>query len=211
MHERIQDAMTYVRQFGRPDLFITFTCNTKWSEVTDALLPGQKATARHDIITRVFRLKLVKMMALLSKQEVFGPMRCFMYSIEWQKRGLPHAHILLWLKEKIHPSKIDSFISAEIPAQNDDKQLHDVITSHMVHGPCESLNWNCPCMTDVVRNGKRIKECSKHFPKQFLEDTQTGHDGYPLYRRRKPQDGGHTAEKTIRSGNCNTTMTIDNR
>ncbi|GFW40730.1 ATP-dependent DNA helicase [Trichonephila clavipes] len=31
MHERTQDAMTYVRHFGRPDLFITFTCNPKWS------------------------------------------------------------------------------------------------------------------------------------------------------------------------------------
>lgn len=29
MHERTQDAMTYVRHYGRPDLFITFTCNTK--------------------------------------------------------------------------------------------------------------------------------------------------------------------------------------
>ena len=27
MHERTQDAMTYVRTYGRPDLFITFTCN----------------------------------------------------------------------------------------------------------------------------------------------------------------------------------------
>ena len=29
MHEQIQDVMTYVRHYGRPDLFITFTCNTK--------------------------------------------------------------------------------------------------------------------------------------------------------------------------------------
>ena len=27
MHDRTQDAMTYVRNYGRPDLFITFTCN----------------------------------------------------------------------------------------------------------------------------------------------------------------------------------------
>ena len=27
MHERTQDAMSYVRHYGRPDLFITFTCN----------------------------------------------------------------------------------------------------------------------------------------------------------------------------------------
>lgn len=27
MHEYAQDAMSYVRHYGRPDLFITFTCN----------------------------------------------------------------------------------------------------------------------------------------------------------------------------------------
>ncbi|KAL8580062.1 hypothetical protein ACOMHN_065111 [Nucella lapillus] len=34
MHERTQDAMTYVRRFGRPDKFITFTCNPMWLEIT---------------------------------------------------------------------------------------------------------------------------------------------------------------------------------
>jgi hypothetical protein len=27
MHQYTQDAMSYVRKYGRPDLFITFTCN----------------------------------------------------------------------------------------------------------------------------------------------------------------------------------------
>lgn len=42
MHERAQDAMTYVRCKGRPDLFITFTCNPKWIEFKYVLFPGQK-------------------------------------------------------------------------------------------------------------------------------------------------------------------------
>ncbi|KAK3888552.1 hypothetical protein Pcinc_007404 [Petrolisthes cinctipes] len=210
MHERIQDARTYVRQYGRPDLFITFTCNPKWPEITEAILPGQKANQRHDITARVFRLKMGKVMALLTKQDIFGPVRCFMYSIKWQKRDLPHAHILLLLKEKIHPSRIYYFISAEIPAPDKDHHLRDIVTSHMVHGPCGSLNINSPCMNEVIRNGTRIKECSKNFPKEFLKDTQTGHDGYPLYRRRKSGDGGYTAEKTLGSGSCRGTFTVDN-
>ena len=33
-----QNAMTIVRRkFGKPDLFITFTCNPKWEEITGAL------------------------------------------------------------------------------------------------------------------------------------------------------------------------------
>ncbi|KAH8267063.1 hypothetical protein KR044_003170 [Drosophila immigrans] len=33
MHEYAQDAMTYVRNYGTPDLFSTFTCNPKWMEI----------------------------------------------------------------------------------------------------------------------------------------------------------------------------------
>ena len=44
MHERTQDAMTYLRNYGRPDLFITFTCNAKWNEIQAELFPGQLYT-----------------------------------------------------------------------------------------------------------------------------------------------------------------------
>lgn len=97
MHEYAQDAMTYVRHYGRPDLFITFTCNPKWPEITQLLLPGQTSSDRHDITARVFKQKLKTIMDFIVKHNVFGQSRCWMYSVEWQKRGLPHAHILLWL------------------------------------------------------------------------------------------------------------------
>ena len=34
--ERQQDAMAYVRKFGRPDLFITVTTNREWPEILDS-------------------------------------------------------------------------------------------------------------------------------------------------------------------------------
>ncbi len=58
MQEYIQDAMTYVRHYGRPDLFITFTCNPNWEEILSLLLPGQQSIHRHDITARVFKQKL---------------------------------------------------------------------------------------------------------------------------------------------------------
>ena len=33
MHEYAQDVIAYVRLYGRPDLFITFTCNQSWDEI----------------------------------------------------------------------------------------------------------------------------------------------------------------------------------
>ncbi|CAE1250270.1 unnamed protein product [Acanthosepion pharaonis] len=35
MHARTQDAMIYVRKYGRPDLFVTFTCNPKCCHNSD--------------------------------------------------------------------------------------------------------------------------------------------------------------------------------
>ncbi|XP_071579388.1 uncharacterized protein [Temnothorax nylanderi] len=186
MYERTQDAITYVRYHGRPDLFITFTCNPKWKDITDALLPGQKTHDRHDIIARVFHLKVKKMMALLNKGSLFGKVCCYMYSVEWQKRGLPHIHILLWLEQRIFSDMIDKVICAEIPDPLKDSLLHNIVKANMIHGPCGGLNYNSPCM----KEGR----CSKRYPRIFKNDTQTGGDGYPQYRRRSPADGGYTVE-----------------
>ena len=115
-----------------------------------------------------------------------------MYTIEWQKRGLPHSHSLVWLKEKLHPDRIDTVITSELADNELDPLLFHTISTQMVHGPCGHLNRNAPCMQD----GK----CIKRFPRPFLQDTQTGQDGYPLYRRCMPENGDQTCKLKIRGG-----------
>ncbi len=199
MHQRTQDAMAYVRKFGRPDLFITFTCNPKWEDIQQNLFHGQSRTDRHDIIARVFHQKQKKLLWLLKDGKIFGDLHAWLYTIEWQKRGLPHCHTLIWCKNKIQPEDIDCLICAELPDPEEDPELYSTIKTQMVHGPCGIFNHNSPCMED----GK----CSKRFPKQLLQETQTGRDGYPLYRRCKPEDGGHTAKLKVRGKE----VEIDNR
>lgn len=199
MHQRTQDAFCYVRKYGRPDLFITFTTNPKWDEITNELFTGQLASDRHDVVSRVFKQKLKKLMNLLVKVKIFGCVRCFMYSVEWQKRGLPHAHILIWLETKIRAEQIDDVIRAELPDQEVDLELFDVVKTHMVHGPCGSYNPRSPCMKNGI--------CSKRFPKSFTTDTITGEDGYPFYRRRSPENGG--IRTTIQSRT--NSFDVDNR
>ncbi|XP_045500045.1 uncharacterized protein LOC123697545 [Colias croceus] len=189
MHERTQDAFCYVRKYGRPDLFITVTTNPKWDEITRELLEGQAPHDRHDIIARVFHLKLKSMIDLFTKDNIFGEVLCYMYSVEWQKRGLPHAHILLWLKDKVRPNDVDSLISAEIPSPIADSELYDIVKTHMIHGPCGAFNVNSSCMQDG--------RCTKRYPKALVEETVTGHDGYPKYRRRSRDTGGFTVEKRV--------------
>jgi len=106
MHQLYQDAMALVRKQGKPDLFITMTSNPKWPEVTAELLPGQSASDRPDIVERVFKLKLDALKQDLVQNGVFGRVVADIHVVEWQNRGLPHAHILLevnklcvyWLK-----------------------------------------------------------------------------------------------------------------
>jgi hypothetical protein len=51
-------------------------------------------------------------MDVMTKGEVFGTTIYHMYTTQWQKRGIPHAHILLWLQQKLRPTDIDHLISA---------------------------------------------------------------------------------------------------
>ena len=71
-------------------------------------------------------------------------MRYSMYSLEWQKRGLPHIHILLWLSEKVKLSQIDCAICAGLPYPQDDPILDATVTKQMIQGPCGTLDQQSP-------------------------------------------------------------------
>ena len=141
MHEMYQDAMAIIRKRGKPDLFVTFTCNPKWREISDELNPGEQANDRPDIVTRVFRLKLKALMDEILNGHVLGKVTGNVWVVEFQKRGLPHAHILLILDGESRPmtaTGYDKFSCAEIPDPVTHPRLHGLIATNMVHGPCDT-------------------------------------------------------------------------
>ncbi|KAH7657562.1 DNA helicase protein [Dioscorea alata] len=181
MFEKYQDVMAICRFFGYPKLFITFTCNPRWSEITDTLssILGQRPEDRPDIISRVFRIKVRHLMDDLIKNHHFGPVKAVVYTVEFQKRGLPHVHILLWLEKEsgiMTASEIDKIVSAELPDKRSDPIGYDAVSSFMIHGPCGLANSQAPCM----EHGK----CKKFYPKAFRNSTTIDEDGFPQYRRR---------------------------
>jgi hypothetical protein len=100
------------------------------------------------------------------------------YTIEFQKHGLPHAHILLWLDERDKlesPDSINSVISAELPDHRQFPKLYSTVCKFMIHGPC-GVGTYSPCMKD--------RRCSKFYPKKFVSRTSFDQSGYPIYRRR---------------------------
>ena len=157
----------------------------KWPEILSGLKEGQSVQTKKD-----------QLMQDLKTGFIFGKVVAHMNVIEFQKRGLPHVHILIILSKderNMSPDFVDSVVCAELPPDPEDtndpeeriqrQRLQDIIFSNMIHGPCGAANPNCSCM----ENGR----CTKNFPKEFQKMTSVDQDNnYASYRRRSPQDGG---------------------
>ena len=75
----------------------------------------------------------------LLKLEILGRVKAHTATIEFQKRGLPHAHILLIMDAECKPKRtdmIDSIVSTEIPDRDTNPKLYEIITTQNIHGPC---------------------------------------------------------------------------
>uniref|UniRef100_A0A8I6XX36 ATP-dependent DNA helicase n=1 Tax=Hordeum vulgare subsp. vulgare TaxID=112509 RepID=A0A8I6XX36_HORVV len=186
MKRRHMDAMSIVHTYGKPDIFLTMTCNPKWEEISNELLPGQTAQDRPDLVARVFYGKLEAMKELLFKKHILGVVVAYVYVVEFQKRGLPHAHFQLIMDASyklVVPEQYDRVISAELPDKHKYPELYALVVKHMMHGPCGALNPNNVCMQQ--------NKCKCRYPRAFNENTAQGKDSYPVYRHR---DDGHRAK-----------------
>lgn len=84
-----------------------------------------------------------------------------MYVIEFQKRGLPHVHMLICLdsvSKRNLKANADKFVSAKIPDPVLDPVGYAAVKEFIIHGPCGLQNMKSPCMKDC----KYIR----HFPKK---------------------------------------------
>ncbi|XP_076939461.1 uncharacterized protein LOC143608215 [Bidens hawaiensis] len=181
MYKHYQDALAICRVHGKPQYFITFTCNVKWPEIERYLsrYPSLKSQDRPDIIARVFHIKLRLFLKFVKTRKVFGDITADLYTVEFQKRGLPHCHILLWVAPTSvikDACDVDKFISAEIPDPSVDHHLYKIVIDLMIHGPCGLLKPNSQCMVSG--------SCSKNFPKHYEPETYFDDNGHIHYRRR---------------------------
>ena len=189
MAQEYMDAMAIKRKKGSLDYFITMTTNPKWNEIVSSLPRDangtllQTATDRPDLVARVFKMKLDELLKDLFERKVFGEVAGYAWTIEYQKRGLPHVHILLILQDdedKPRTSEhVDRVVSCLIPDKAVDPELHKLVAEHMIHGPCGDLNPHCPCMNHPKNPGK----CAKGFPFPHCDHTIVDSDGYPVYKR----------------------------
>uniref|UniRef100_A0A452YMX3 Helitron helicase-like domain-containing protein n=1 Tax=Aegilops tauschii subsp. strangulata TaxID=200361 RepID=A0A452YMX3_AEGTS len=83
MKRRQMDAMALVQTYGKPDIFLTMTCNPSWEEILNELLPGQTPQDRPDLVARVFRAKLETMKEMLFKKHILGVVVAHAYVVEF--------------------------------------------------------------------------------------------------------------------------------
>jgi hypothetical protein len=196
MNQLFQDSMAICRAFSKPDIFLTMTANPNWPEIQNALLEEESMDGGHrkkqssydrpDIVARVFEQKKNAVIKEI-KNGIFGKAVAHIHTIEFQKRGLPHMHLLIFLDpaDKIRDAHdIDSIVSAQIPDPVTQPLLYETVTSSMVHGPCGDIKPRAKCMVD--------RKCSKRYPKEFREHTVMNQNGYPDYAR---PNNGRTVQK----------------
>ncbi|XP_075074469.1 uncharacterized protein LOC142162063 [Nicotiana tabacum] len=152
------------------------TCNPSWPEIKEHLSQTDEVQNKHDLVSRVFRAKVEELKTDILKRQVFGRVAGFMYTIEFQKRGLPHAHFLIILADEhklLTPESYDRFVCAELPDSKKDCDLYSLVIKHMMHGPCGKLNPTNICMKN--------NNCKFKYPKDFAEQTLKGKNSYPIY------------------------------
>ena len=205
-----EDALAVVNRKGKPHVMLTVTCNPLWSEIVDNLEPNQSASDRPDLCCRVFKIKLGEIMKELKSGNVFGPYDYHMYTIEFQKRGLPHAHIVARFKGDgpNTPDLMDSWVWAQLPSASiAEGRLREKVLKFMVHRHCGANNPNSPCM-ETNRQSRR-KYCNKYYPQPFRSTaTVNEKSGRAEYKR---TDNGDTATIRQKVEDVWKDVTIDNQ
>jgi len=213
MQQLYQDSMAIVRHFGKPSLFITITANPKWVEIENELLPNQSAADRPDLVARVFNLKVRDLVDQIRHKEVFGPWlgSSWVWTIEYQKRGLPHLHLLVFLttdNQFLTAVNLDGFISTELPSTDDaiSQELRGIIEKTIVHTHYVAHNGSVLCMQGL--DPFSLQTCRKGYPRAFQEETIIDNDGYPTYPRR---DTGQSYMLSVRRSGEDISALVDNR
>ncbi|KAL4349642.1 hypothetical protein AHAS_Ahas10G0062400 [Arachis hypogaea] len=132
-----KDAFAICRYAGYPNYFIIMTCYPEWDEIKREVTPiGLKAEDRPDILCRVFKIKLDGLIDDLKEEKIFCKILGYVCTIEFQKRGLTPAHILLFMSNKFKPQisdDIDKHITVEIPDENERPNLHGTVQNYMFY------------------------------------------------------------------------------
>jgi hypothetical protein len=183
--EQVSDSLAIAAAYGNPSFFITMTCNPDWPEIRSQLRPGQDFTDIPLVVVRVFKRKLTLLLQALKTMfiNVGRPEYCI-HCVEFQKRGLPHSHILIKFPvDCIDPTDIDQIVSAEVPENAEDAKL---VRKFMLHN--HPLPTKPPSKYCQRESADGTRTCRFNYPHPLQLTTTIDIEGRVHYRRRHPGD-----------------------
>jgi Helitron helicase-like domain at N-terminus len=179
------DALACAKDFGHPTVFITMTTNPRWREIRAKLeeCPGLTAYDIPQVVNRAFNLRLRALKRWISRN--MGNIIYRIQVIEYQKRGLPHAHILIKCGPDIPFSLLSQLISAELPDEMLYPELYSKVNNYMQHN---KSHLNIDSNGHYQRCNPRGNGCTYNFPHPIRQTNELDENGRVLWRRRKIED-----------------------
>ena len=175
--KRQNEVSAMCREYGDPDLMVTFTFVNKWPEVEAA------EEHLHELFGRPLDLRFAPVdtmmiwkdrfydvkdsqFATLIETIGFGDVRHFVWRLEFQARGAPHVHSLIWLSEPLTLDQVQAHLFARAPDPRL-SQLSHLVTGTMVHS----------CVLQRCQRGVPDAPCRYGFPKPSCRDAHFSADG----------------------------------
>ena len=176
----------YCEQFGNPDLMVTLTFGNRWDECVEFVsMMKDKYQCFNDPqfgmpdcgVETMFIFK-ERLSSISSRSFNSFIKLCNLPDVvhrvcrlEFQARGAPHVHILLWLKERIKLEEVKVHFFGSLPSCKE-SFLNHIITTQMKH-KCKKR-----CFT-----GSDTSKCKYGFPKPVCEETHINDENRIVYAR----------------------------
>lgn len=152
MCERKHNANSYIRHYGRQDLFITFTSKPKSQEIEDDFFCNKRPMTHLNALTESFTGSCRSAWIWLKLENIWVLKVWHVH--KWvAKQWLSHTHILLWKATKIHTNGIDRLIT--FSKSIDKRGVYEIVNRNTVHCSCGRVfQINSPCLKDNVLSEK---------------------------------------------------------
>ena len=158
------EVVAMVKQLGIPTWFMTLSCaDLRWpdlfqiiakmqgkemtNEELDALSYNERCQMLNTnpvIVAKHFQYRVETFFSevLLSKANPIGKIVHYALRIEFQMRGSPHLHALIWTSDcpkltddnkQAYIDYIDKHVHAYLPSEKDDPELHNLVKTYQKH------------------------------------------------------------------------------
>ena len=150
------DLAAFCQRQGVPDYFITLTANDSWPDLKN-MLDGAPPHFRpaESILFFMQRFRAIKPL-LWGPNSIFGRVTDHWYRIEFQNRGSPHVHLLLWVDQSADKQ---GKVVATVPRSAEQKELRAMVLKYQKHS---CIPGRC------YKKDAKVKKCKYGFPYDLL-------------------------------------------